>query len=487
MTVSSPIAILGTITVLLLLLLLSAALTISAETPLWTPLDEYVWNTPNPVYSWSVVSTGEVGDVSVAVLNMTSQVYLSPDVVDRHVWYHYMVVAVPNGKKRKENMMVNRAFMHIGGSSNRPASPPSPNDPNNIAVLTAQHVGCVSAALYQIPNQPLLFKNDTVPPGEYRTEDAIIAWTWDRYMRSGGRDPYILARMPMVKATVLAMDTVEAFVKAQYNVDSIANWAVAGESKRGWTAWLTAAVDYKRVDTVVPIVIDIVDTIDVLRRIRASICGWPEAMKDYVVQGVTDKLDSDEFRMMMQILDPLAYNERFEHIEKYIVNAGNDQFFWPDGSTFGYHKLQGSKSLRYVPNTGHYLAESDAIPATLSYLYARMHDMPLPRYSFNQTFVNGGMLINAWLESPAIRPSSVSLWTITNPKARDFRLELVGKAWISKDLSTKETTWSVFVPDPPSGYTAAMIEFVFSLPGSGQSYLKFTTSAYITPNTTPCS
>ena len=45
------------------------------------------------------------------------------------------------------------------------------------------------------------------------------------------------------------------FVKDQYG-KSLSKWGVSGGSKRGWTAWLTAAVDPERVKLIVPVVCD---------------------------------------------------------------------------------------------------------------------------------------------------------------------------------------------------------------------------------------
>ena len=45
----------------------------------------------------------------------------------------------------------------------------------------------------------LFFKND--PTHESRTEDAIIAWTWNMFIENNGSDPEILLRMPMTKVS----------------------------------------------------------------------------------------------------------------------------------------------------------------------------------------------------------------------------------------------------------------------------------------------
>ena len=80
-----------------------------------------------------------------------------------------------------------------------------------------------------VPNQPLVFGGD----GKERTEDDLIAYTWDKFLRTG--DERWPARLPMTKAVVRAMDTVTAFCAkppagAARTVD---RFVVAGASKRG--------------------------------------------------------------------------------------------------------------------------------------------------------------------------------------------------------------------------------------------------------------
>ena len=71
-------------------------------------------------------------------------------------------------------------------------------------------------------------------------------------------DPTILLRLPMTKAVVRAMDTIQDFAKNS-NYGDIKKFMLAGESKRGWTTWTSAAVDPKRVFSAVPIVMDILN------------------------------------------------------------------------------------------------------------------------------------------------------------------------------------------------------------------------------------
>lgn len=102
-------------------------------------------------------------------------------------------------------------------------------------------------------------------------------------------NPFVLVRLAMVKASVRAMvngllktfcllkyvvflitklnknlkkDTVVSFVqgKTQNKIDK---FVLNGESKRGWTTWLTTAVD-KRVIGAIPMTMDLCNMVEVI-------------------------------------------------------------------------------------------------------------------------------------------------------------------------------------------------------------------------------
>src|SRR4030095_11930863 len=88
-----------------------------------------------------------------------------------------------------------------------------------------------------------------------RSEDEIIAYTWDRFLRNG--DDRWPLRLPMTKAAVRAMDAVTAWTATtQGGGRAVRRCVLAGGSKRGWTTWTAAAVD-RRVVAIVPAVIDL--------------------------------------------------------------------------------------------------------------------------------------------------------------------------------------------------------------------------------------
>ena len=143
-------------------------------------------------------------------------------------------------------------------SSSSPAATPSarlrtrPIPASSNIALTTQSV---VVELRNVLTIRVVFANDG---GRERVEDEMIAYTWDKFLRTG--DERWPARLPMTKAVVRAMDAVTAFCAKPPAgaAAAIDRFVVAGASKRGWTTWTTAAVD-KRVVAIVPIVIDVLN------------------------------------------------------------------------------------------------------------------------------------------------------------------------------------------------------------------------------------
>ncbi len=130
-----------------------------------------------------------------------------------------------------------------------------------LAAALAMGTGTICGALFQIPNEKVVFSGD--PKQQQRGEDAIIAYTWDHFLKHPDQ-PEWLVRFPMVKASLRAMDTITAFV-SQMNIGcQLDYYVVSGASKRGWTTWLVGAVDPARVVGIVPIVLDAVNFVTVM-------------------------------------------------------------------------------------------------------------------------------------------------------------------------------------------------------------------------------
>lgn len=442
-----------------LLAILLGLVTFPAQARKQTALDRYV-HKPDPHYKWEVVRTDTEPDFTASVIELTSQAWRSEAEVDRPVWKHWLTVVRP------ANVRYSTGFLFITGGAND--GKPAPKvDPvmGSIAAAT----GSVVAVLRMVPNQPLVFGGD----GKRRVEDDLISYTWDKYLR-GGDDEW-LARLPMTKSAVRAMDAVSEFTATPAGGGrKVERFVVAGASKRGWTTWTTAAVD-PRVVALVPIVIDLLNVEASFDHHYRAYGFYAPAVKDYERMHIMDWQGTPRYRELMKITEPYEYRDRLT-MPKFIVNASGDQFFLPDSSQFYFDDLKGEKYLRYVPNADHSLRRSDAWESVAAYYEAILNNRKRPEFTWR--FTPGGDIEVKTKDKPV----AVKLWQATNPNARDFRLETIGPAYQSSDLAADNGRYVATVPKPEKGWTAFFVELTY--PG-GKYPLKFTTGVRVTPDTLP--
>ena len=425
-----------------------------------TALDRYIAK-PDPSFAWKLVRSIPCGGCTAQVLDMTSQNWRKPDEVSRTAWQHWVTVIRP------PKVVSNVALLLITGGSNN-GRPPAQAD----AMLAniAKETGAVTVELRMVPNQPVRFPGDT----KDRTEDSIISYTWDKFLR-GGDEEWPL-RLPMTKAAVRAMDAVTAFAKSTDGGGvTVDRFVVSGGSKRGWTTWTTAAVD-KRVVAIAPLVIDMLNVEKSFTHHWRVYGFWAPAVGDYTANKVMDWMGTKENRALMKIEEPYEYRDRLT-MPKYIVNSSGDQFFLPDSSQFYYKDLKGEKYLRYVPNTDHSLRNSDVPLGLLSFFQAVINGKPRPRFSW-RTDKDGTINVKV-----VDQPTEVKLWHATNPSARDFRLEKIGPVWKGQKVEAVKGHFSGKATKPEKGFTAYFLELTY--PTSGKHPIKFTTDVKVTPDVYP--
>jgi PhoPQ-activated pathogenicity-related protein len=424
-----------------------------------TALDRYV-DAPDPHYKYELAATIPGAGYTAFVLDMTSQAWRAPGEVDRTVWKHWLTVIKPDTVKHP------KALLYISSGSN---NSPAPKTADENLARVAMATGSVVAELRMVPNQPLTFLDDKQP----RTEDEIIAFTWDKFLRTG--DDQWPLRLPMTKAAVRAMDTVVSYCAGQRV--AVDGFVVAGASKRGWTAWTTAAVD-RRVVAVVPIVIDLLNIVPSFQHHLAVYGYYAPAVADYEEMGVMTRFTTPRFRELMAIEEPYEYRQRLT-LPKYMVNATGDQFFVPDSWQFYLDRLPGSTSLRYVPNADHSLRGTDAWLSVLAWYHAFLNGTPLPQFTW-KIDRDGAIRVRS-----TDVPSAVSLWQATNPGARDFRLSSIGEKWKSSPVKADAAGEFVArVARPFRGYTAYMVELTFPS-GVPEAPFKFTTGVKVVPDIEP--
>ena len=436
----------------------------STSRALETALDRYV-AAPDPAFSWTISKALPADGATATLIDLTSQKWLTEQEVENPIWKHWLIVVTP------PTVTSDVALLFIGGGRNdrQPPAAPAP-----WLVEAARETGTITAELRMVPNQPIVFKDD--PARKPRTEDDFIAYTWDHFLRTD--DDRWLARLPMTKSAVRAMDAVTAFVSMAADSASRrpTRFVVSGASKRGWTTWTTAAVD-TRVIAIAPAVIDLLNVEPSFAHHYRAYGKWSDAVKDYEEQGIMEWTGTPQYRALLEIEEPYSYRDRLT-LPKLLVNATGDQFFLPDSSQFYVRDLRGETNLRYVPNTNHGLEKSDAIETVQAFYAAIVKGTKRPEFTW--TFEKDGSIKVVAKD----RPKEVLLWQATNPDGRNFRLDVIGPAYKSEALTPAgPNTWVARVPAPAKGWTAFFVELTY--PTGGKYPLKFTSGVRVVPDTLP--
>jgi PhoPQ-activated pathogenicity-related protein len=430
-----------------------------------TALDRYIAK-PDPAYQWKLVNTIPGEGFTGYVLELTSQTWRKAGEVDRPVWKHWLTVVKPT------QVTSTKALLYIGGGSNRDAAPKTVAERVSLLALGSNSI---VADLGQVPNQPLFFSDS---PDKGRSEDDLIAYTRVKHMAT--KDDEWLVRLAMVKSGVRAMDAVQEFLaSAEGGRTKIDGFVVTGGSKRGWTTWLVGVVD-KRVIAIAPMVIDALNSEAITRHHYEAYGFFSPSLKDYVNHGLfPNKIGTPEYRAILAIEDPYNYRRRERlKIPKFLINASGDQFFLPDNSQFYYGEMPEEKHLRYVPNAKHDLAGSDGRESLLAFYDAVIRNRPRPQFTWKKE-KDGTLVVKV-----KDKPREVLLWQATNPKARDFRVDTIGKTYQSTPLTPRaDGTYVGKVAKPAEGFTAFFIELVYD---SGGKYpFKFSTEVSVVPDVLP--
>jgi uncharacterized protein (TIGR03437 family) len=427
------------------------------------PLERYVVE-PDPSYSFNVVRSEPGTGYTAHVLQMTSQTWRSATEVNLPAWRHWVRIVVPT------RLSTSTGFLFINGGSNQDPAPPTAGA--EIAQL-ATLAGAVAAEILTVPNQPLTFSDRPTP----LSEDALVAYTWDKFLRTG--DERWPVQLPMTKAVVRAMDTITAFTRTtQGGGVTVDRFILAGGSKRGWPAWLTAAVD-TRVAAIIPLVIDLLNTEESFIHHWQMYGFWASAVRDYEQAGIFTWLRTPQIAALRSITDPYLYRSRLT-MPKYIINSAGDEFFAPDSAQFYFDDLPGQKYLRYVPNTSHEIDNPDVLAGGLAFFQFVSSGRALPRFSWELP-AEGGIRLRA-----TDRPVEVRLWQATNPNARDFRVQTIGKTWTSTVVSESSPgVYEARLTPPPQGWSAYLLEVTYSTGGLFSVPMKFTTPVRIVPDVLP--
>jgi len=389
---------------------------------------------PDASYTWSEVKSRRVGSAKVTELILTSQTWRGTP------WKHQLVLIRPPNVKASSRQV----FLFIGGGRWKPEYENGFQGdlPRSAKVFVelAETLRAPIAVLGQVPYQPMFD----------RREDALIAYTFDHYLASGEADWPLL--LPMVKTAVRAMDTIQAFAAERWQMP-VASFTVAGASKRGWTSWLTAAVD-PRVSGVAPIAIDMLNLPAQIKLQRATFGALSNQVQDYVDIDLPGRIATERGRSLMAMVDPYQYLADLTS-PKLIMLGTNDRY-WPlDALKLYWDGLPEPKHLLYVPNQGHGVGDLDRLIGGLSALHrysARYELLPAVNWTYAAQTDHLGVNVQS-----NRKPRRVLAWTAISA-TRDFR----EARWTSHRCKRRHGTFACSVARPSKGFVAMYAELWFA-------------------------
>jgi len=439
----------------LLRILSLATLALGLASPSWAQsshppegeLAEYV-KQADKSFGWREVSSGRVGTAEYVEYLLTSQTWRGIE------WKHQLFVLRPSTMKRETRNAL--LFVHSGRwKPEYELARTSTELPREAALFVrlAESIGAPIGVLRQVPFQPLFD----------RREDALIAYTFEQYLKTGESDWPLL--LPMVKSTVRAMDTMQQVVKQRWDA-SLESFTVAGASKRGWTTWLTAAVD-DRVMAVAPMVIDVLNMRAQMDLQRATWGELSDEIRDYDALDLPTQLKTPRGEALLSMVDPFSYRKELTK-PKLILLSTNDRY-WPlDALKLYWDELPAPKHILYVPNQGHDLRDIGRVIGGLSAVHryaAANKQLPASEWSFESTTKSTHIKVTA---ERAVDRALV--WSARSP-SRDFR----EARWTSHTCAKKDSGYACSTERAQTGYTAAYAELSFR----DEGHLPFSTTTTV--------
>ena len=405
-------------------------------------LEEYV-RKPDPTYRWEEVDQKRTDGFMIHRISLTSQTWRE------NLWKHDLVVVRPEKVRNTGS-----AFLFITGDGDG-------RKQVDLLKAVAERSGAVCAVITRIPNQPLY---------EGRKEDALIAYTFDQYLRTGDRTWPVL--FPMVKSAVRAMDAVQALAQTNWQ-QKIETFAVSGASKRGWTTWLTAAMD-RRVNAIAPMVIDMLN-MKVQAQWAEKVYGkQSEQIKDYTDANLIGKMDDPRMVELRQWVDPYSYRQRYT-MPKLLLLGSNDPYWTVDSLRHYWGDLPEPKLVYQTPNAGHDLGGGKDATQTLAAWFQSIADhQPLPHLDWTFKYETEEAILTIQCDRPM---QKLTLWTASS-EDRDFRNE----KWEAKTipLAKPGKKGEARIHKNEMGYQAFLLEG--ELESSTGHAFKLSTEARVIPD-----
>ncbi len=439
--------------VLVLYSFLSTGYAQQAITP-ETALEAYVHN-DDPTWGWEIRDTHEMEDTKIYSMLLISQKWQGI------LWKHELIIFVPESVKQ------DGALLFVDGGSINDGIPNYSKKDNSLFVFLsalANRESALVCILKQVPNQPLY---------DGLKEDALISYTLNEFRKDGDYSWPLL--FPMAKSAYKAMDAVQEFAAGQLG-QTVSRFLVSGASKRGWTTWLTGALQDTRVEAIAPMVIDMLNMPVTLNYQKELYGGYSEEIHDYVDLEIPQAIHSEFGSAVVEMIDPYSYREKLS-LPKMIIMGTNDPYWTVDVVKHYIQDIPGHNLLHYVPNAGHGLGDKVQAFGALSAFFSQMLNKtgyPTCEWSLEQKRRHIELKVKGSPENLV----GATLWKSTSD-SRDFR----EATWTKNDLQLNtgnEPTVDVRINYPRKNFEAFYVDLKYKDP-HGEEYT-VSTRVYVADN-----
>ena len=389
-------------------------------------------------YTWELKDSANIGSAKAYQVLLTSQKWRGI------MWRHQLTIIVPS------SVQYDGALLFITGGSNKDEQPNWSKEDKLWPILNAiaSKNKAVVALIKQVPNQPLY---------DGKTEDELITHTLNEFRKD--KDYTWPLLFPMVKSAVKGMDAVQEFV-AKKTKHSVSNFVLAGASKRGWTTWLSSAIDDKRVKAIGPMVIDMLNMPKTLSYQFETYGEYSDQIEDYVKIGIPQSTSSPDGKAITAMIDPYSYKEKLT-VPKMIFVGTNDPYWTADAIKHYFDQIPGKNLIHYVPNAGHDLAGGKQALEGLSAFFGltlQNKEYPVSTWAVNKTAEGFELAVQA-------NPNDLveaAIWATTSAD-RDFRNNL----WLTRRVKYEGSTVKYTIPFVKKGYQAFYMDLKYKDPNGG--------------------
>jgi PhoPQ-activated pathogenicity-related protein len=427
------------------ILTLCSISSIHAEDSSTSALKKYVFAT-DPSYSWKIIDSIQAEGVKCYRVKLVSQTWHGKS------WIHELDVVIP------EKLKYTQSLFHItGGSNNEVTGEPNWRGWDDKTLKALEHISknchAVTAMLSQVPNQPLFGG---------KKEDEIISYTYHQFLADHDNTWPLL--LPMVKSAEKAMDAVQQIISLKTKNHEVKQFVLNGFSKRGWTTWLCAATGDKRIASIAPAVIDMLNMPVSIPYQKFMYGSYSEQIKDYVNLGLTEAMSNSSSRDLINIVDPYSYRNKLT-LPKLILLGTNDEYWTVDAVKNYIDSIPGRNFICYTPNAGHSLGNKiDAVLALEAFFYQTIKGNNYPKFDYKIQQNDGKM--DVMINTDAKNLKEVELWQATSYN-KDFRQS---KFTLLKINVASKKNFIVDINYPKSGYKAFMVMIKLRHPVEKKTY-----------------